>query len=64
MKWFIDYSECSTPRIIAGVSSEPAMAWGSGTILIPALRPEGRTHMELKDIWFAPEAPHNLLSVT
>ena len=63
MKWFIDFQEFPTPRLIGGHSAEPSLAWGTGTVLLHALRPEGRSRMELKDVWFAPTAPYSLLSI-
>jgi hypothetical protein len=62
MKWYIDYIEFSMPRIIKGLAPETTLAWGTGTVLLPALRPEGRSELELQDVWFAPTAPCNMLS--
>src|SRR5437764_2185301 len=62
MKWYIDYVEFSMPRIIKGLAPETTLAWGTGTVLLPALRPEGRSELELQDVWFAPTAPCNMLS--
>jgi hypothetical protein len=64
MKWFTDFTEFTTPRMIAGHSSEPTLAWGTGTVLLPALRPKGRSELELRDVWFAPTAPYSLLSLS
>ncbi len=63
MKWFINFSEFSTPRMINGHSSESTLAWGSGTVLLPALNPAGLCPMKLQDVWFAPTAPYSLLSI-
>ena len=37
MKWYTEYTEFPTPRMIRGHSSEPTLAWGTGTVLLPAL---------------------------
>ena len=50
------------PRIIKGLAPETTLAWGTGTVLLPAFRPEGRSELELQDVWFAPTAPCNMLS--
>jgi hypothetical protein len=64
MKWFIDFLEFLIPRMIVGHSIEPTLAWGSGTVLLPVLRSEGRSRLELKDVWFTSTAPYSLLSMT
>jgi hypothetical protein len=63
MKWYTEYTEFPTPRMIRGHSSEPTLAWGTGTVLLPALRPGGRSELELRDVWFAPTAPYNMSSL-
>ena len=63
MKWYTDFVEFPTPRKIGGHSTEPTLAFGTGTIMLPALRPDGRTEMELRDVWFAPTSPYNMMSL-
>src|SRR6266516_1469740 len=63
LKWYTEYTEFSTPRMIRGHSSEPTLALGTGTVLLPALRPEGRSELEFRDVWFAPTAPYSMLSL-
>src|SRR5437016_10043176 len=64
IKWYIEYTKFPTPRIINRHTSQPILAYGTGTILLPALRPEGRTHMEIQAVWFTPTALCNMLSMT
>ena len=54
MKWYVDFVEFAEPRRIGGHSSEPTLAWGTGTVMLPTLRPGGRSELELRDVWFAP----------
>jgi hypothetical protein len=50
MKWFTDFKEFPTPRKINGHSSEPTLALGTGTVLLPALRPEEKSELEIRDV--------------
>jgi hypothetical protein len=63
MKWYTEYTEFPTPKMIKGHSSEPTLALGTGIVLLPALRPEGRSQLEIRDVWFAPTAPYSMLSL-
>jgi len=50
IKWYTEFTEFPTPRKIGSHSTEPTLAWGTGTVILPALRPEGRSELELKDV--------------
>jgi len=63
MKWYINFVEFTKPRKIGGHSSQPTLAWGTGTALLPALRPGGKSELELQDVWFAPTSPYSMLSL-
>jgi len=63
MKWYIEYTEFLISRIIVGYSTEPTLTWGSGTVLLSALRPKGKSRLELKDVWFVLTAPYSMLSL-
>jgi len=63
MKWFKDFKEFLIPKKISGHSTEPTLALGTGTVLLPALRPGGQCQMTIQDVWFAPTAPYSLLSL-
>ena len=63
MKWYTEYTEFPIPKMIKGYSSEPTLTLGTGTVLLPALRPEGRSQLEIRDVWFAPTAPYSMLSL-
>jgi hypothetical protein len=63
IKWFQDFIRFTTPRKVKGIGFKPALAWGSGTILLPALTPNGKSRGEVHDVWFTPTAPCNMLSL-
>src|SRR2546421_873189 len=49
--------------MIGGHSSEPTLVLGTETVLLPTLRPDGRSAFELRHVWFAPTAPYSHLSL-
>jgi len=63
MKWYVDFVEFTEPRRIGRHSSEPTLAWGTGTAILPMMRPGGQSELELHDVWFVPSLPYNLLSL-
>ena len=50
IKWYINFVEFTKSQQIGGHSSKPTLAYRTGTIVLLALRPGGRSKLELKDM--------------
>jgi hypothetical protein len=63
IKWYTKYTEFLILKIIKGYSSEPTLILGIRTVLLPTLRPKGRSRLEIRDVWFILTAPYSMLSL-